>query len=221
MFHEVGGGRRLSPSQEQTRTRVDAEEAGLRRIPHSKCARRLRRQDLSRSPAFVLITLIVTKWMPRISTGQIIFFVILAAGIGVFLPNFVLEHLAHADGSETCETRFPTRSIFSSFASKRAFGFHRRDPASCGRVALQPSELASELALVNAETRAGVEREAALRTTPRAPASTTFAASLSLLIQTLRFGTSVADTLRVYSEEFRDRRMQKSRRNGSARSARS
>ncbi|HKZ72906.1 MAG TPA: type II secretion system F family protein, partial [Steroidobacteraceae bacterium] len=31
---------------------------------------------------------------------------------------------------------------------------------------------------------------------------------VSLLIQTLRFGTSVADTLRVYSEEFRDKRMQ-------------
>ena len=32
---------------------------------------------------------------------------------------------------------------------------------------------------------------------------------VSLLVQTLRFGTSVADTLRVYSEEFRDKRMQK------------
>jgi tight adherence protein C len=32
---------------------------------------------------------------------------------------------------------------------------------------------------------------------------------VSLLIQTMRFGTSVADALRVYSEEFRDRRMQK------------
>ena len=32
---------------------------------------------------------------------------------------------------------------------------------------------------------------------------------VSLLVQTMRFGTSVADALRVYSEEFRDRRMQK------------
>ena len=32
---------------------------------------------------------------------------------------------------------------------------------------------------------------------------------VSLLVQTLKFGTSVADTLRVYSEEFRDKRMQK------------
>ena len=32
---------------------------------------------------------------------------------------------------------------------------------------------------------------------------------VSLLVQTLRFGTSIADTLRVYSEEFRDKRMQR------------
>ena len=31
---------------------------------------------------------------------------------------------------------------------------------------------------------------------------------MSLLIQSLRFGTSIADTLRIYSEEFRDKRMQ-------------
>ena len=33
-------------------------------------------------------------------------------------------------------------------------------------------------------------------------------ALVSTLVQTLRFGTSVADALRVYSEEFRDKRMQ-------------
>ena len=32
---------------------------------------------------------------------------------------------------------------------------------------------------------------------------------VGLLVQTMRFGTSVADALRVYSEEFRDKRMQK------------
>jgi tight adherence protein C len=31
---------------------------------------------------------------------------------------------------------------------------------------------------------------------------------VSLLVQTLRFGTGIADSLRVYSSEFRDQRMQ-------------
>ena len=32
---------------------------------------------------------------------------------------------------------------------------------------------------------------------------------MTLLQQSLRFGTSVADALRIYSSEFRDRRMQR------------
>jgi len=32
---------------------------------------------------------------------------------------------------------------------------------------------------------------------------------VGLLVQTLRFGTGIADALRVYSEEFRDKRMQR------------
>jgi tight adherence protein C len=32
---------------------------------------------------------------------------------------------------------------------------------------------------------------------------------VSMLIQAMRFGTSIADTLRVYSEEYRDKRQQK------------
>jgi tight adherence protein C len=31
---------------------------------------------------------------------------------------------------------------------------------------------------------------------------------VTLMVQTLRFGTGIADALRVYSEEFRDKRMQ-------------
>ena len=32
---------------------------------------------------------------------------------------------------------------------------------------------------------------------------------VALLAQSVRFGTSIADALRVYSEEFRDKRMQR------------
>jgi tight adherence protein C len=31
---------------------------------------------------------------------------------------------------------------------------------------------------------------------------------VGLLVQTMRFGTSVSDALRIYSDEFRDKRMQ-------------
>ena len=70
-------------------------------------------------------------------------------------------------------------------------------------------ELATELALVNAEIRAGVDRVVALKNLADRTGLDDIKGLVSLLVQTLRFGTSVAESLRVYSEEFRDRRMQR------------
>ena len=66
-----------------------------------------------------------------------------------------------------------------------------------------------ELSLVNAETRAGVDRAKALRNLADRSGLEDIRGLVSMLIQAMRFGSSIAETLRVYSEEFRDRRMQK------------
>ena len=69
-------------------------------------------------------------------------------------------------------------------------------------------ELGSELTLVNAEMRAGVDRSVALKNLADRTGLEDIRGLVALLVQTMRFGTSVADALRVYSEEFRDKRMQ-------------
>lgn len=68
--------------------------------------------------------------------------------------------------------------------------------------------LADELTLVNAEMRAGVERGAALKNLAERTGLDDIRGMTALLVQTMRFGTSIADALRVYSEEFRDKRTQ-------------
>jgi hypothetical protein len=70
-------------------------------------------------------------------------------------------------------------------------------------------ELAFELALVNAEIRVGVQREQALKNLADRTGLEDIRGLVGLLVQTMRFGTGVADALRVYSEEFRDKRTQK------------
>ena len=69
-------------------------------------------------------------------------------------------------------------------------------------------DLAEELALVNAEIRAGVPNTQALKHLAERTGLEDVQGLVSLLAQSIRFGTSVADTLRVYAEEFRDRRTQ-------------
>jgi tight adherence protein C len=69
-------------------------------------------------------------------------------------------------------------------------------------------ELSLELATVNAEMRAGVQREKALKNLGERTGLRDIRGLVALLVQAMRFGTSVADALRIYSEEFRDKRMQ-------------
>jgi tight adherence protein C len=69
-------------------------------------------------------------------------------------------------------------------------------------------ELSMDLAMVNAEMRAGMQREEALRNLADRTGLPDIRGLVGLLVQSMRFGTSVADALRIYSEEFRDKRMQ-------------
>lgn len=70
-------------------------------------------------------------------------------------------------------------------------------------------ELAFELSTVNAEIRAGMPREKALRNLAERSGLQDIRGLVGLLVQTMKFGTSVSDALRVYAEEFRDKRMQR------------
>jgi tight adherence protein C len=70
-------------------------------------------------------------------------------------------------------------------------------------------EFAAELMIVNAQIRAGIDREQALRGLVSRTGLEDIKSLMVLIIHSLRFGTSIADTLRLYSEEFREKRMQK------------
>ncbi len=69
--------------------------------------------------------------------------------------------------------------------------------------------LAEELLLVSAEIRAGIDRNQAMNNLVLRSGLEDIKGLIAVLGQSLRFGTSIAQNLRVYSEEFRDKRMQK------------
>lgn len=75
-------------------------------------------------------------------------------------------------------------------------------------MAVSQAELAEELAMVNAEIRAGISSAVALAHLAERTGLEDMRGLVSLLAQSIRFGTSVADTLRIYADEFRDRRTQ-------------
>jgi tight adherence protein C len=69
--------------------------------------------------------------------------------------------------------------------------------------------MSEQLALVNLEMRAGTARDEALKNLADRTGLTDMKSLISMLIQTDRFGTSVADALRVHSETRRTKRRQR------------
>lgn len=76
-------------------------------------------------------------------------------------------------------------------------------------VAVSAPQMSQELLLLNLELRAGKERHSALRGLSLRMGLDDVDALVTLLIQADSFGTSVATTLRVYSETMRTKRFQR------------
>jgi tight adherence protein C len=70
-------------------------------------------------------------------------------------------------------------------------------------------ELSAELRLINLELRAGKPRSEALRNLADRTGVDDLSSLVTMLIQTDKFGTSVAQSLRVYSESLRTKRRQR------------
>lgn len=69
-------------------------------------------------------------------------------------------------------------------------------------------EMSDELTIVNLEIRAGTPRDEALRRLGERTGVDDVRSLVSMLLQTDRFGTSIADALRVHAETLRSKRMQ-------------
>jgi tight adherence protein C len=157
---------------------------------------------------FLVLWLFCSTLLPRLSSGQVMFYAIAAAFVGLVLPNFVLNRLLERR-QKALRHAFPDALDMLVVCVESGLGLSAALQRVADELGVSHPELAAELAQVNAETRAGVEREAALRSLADRTGLDDIRGLVGLLVQTMRFGTSVADSLRVYSEEFRDKRMQR------------
>ncbi|MEJ2731579.1 MAG: type II secretion system F family protein [Deltaproteobacteria bacterium] len=74
---------------------------------------------------------------------------------------------------------------------------------------LQSKELSDEFSFLSLELRAGKQRQEALRNLAERTNLEEVNNLVTLLIQADKFGTNIADTLRVYSDSFRTERFQR------------
>jgi tight adherence protein C len=155
-----------------------------------------------------LITFFATRWIPTWTLSNVFFAMILAAFLGVSGPNIVLEKLKEKR-LRKLRNGFPDALDLLVVCVEAGLGLGAAIDRVSKDLEVSHTELAEELMLVNVEMRAGVERPVALKNLAARSGLPDIRGLVGLLVQTMRFGTSVADALRVYSEEFRDKRMQK------------
>jgi len=145
---------------------------------------------------------------PHATMNHVIFAAAIAGFIGVSAPNLVLERM-RLRRMKRIRNGFPDALDLLVVCSEAGLGLNAAVERVAQELDATHPDLAEELGLVNAETRVGVDRLDALRNLARRTGLEDIRGLVALLTQSLRLGSGVADTLRVYSEDFRDKRMQK------------
>ena len=156
----------------------------------------------------MVAVLVSAAWLPQWSASKIIFCAMLAAFVGLVIPNFVLDHMVERR-QKTLRDGFPDALDLLVVCVEAGLGLTAALQRVSDELKFSHPELGLEFSRVTAEMRAGIEREAALKSLAARTGLEDIRGLVSLLIQTLKFGTSIGETLRVYSEEFRDKRMQR------------
>ncbi len=157
--------------------------------------------------SLAVITLVATRFMPHLDTQSIMVYVALASAVGLLLPNYVLSKSLERQ-MRLLRNGFPDALDLLVVCVESGLGLGPALQRVAEEINVSHPELSTELATVNAEMRAGVQREKALKNLADRTGLPDIRGLVALLVQSMRFGTSVADALRIYSEEFRDKRMQ-------------
>jgi tight adherence protein C len=147
------------------------------------------------------------RFFPDMQTQSVVIYAVMGAAVGMLVPNYLLHRRVQSQ-MRKLRHGFPDALDLLVVCVESGLGLGPALQRVADELGVSHPELSLELATVTAEIRAGVPRETALKNLADRTGLTDIRGLVSLLVQSMRFGTSVADALRVYSDEFRDKRMQ-------------
>jgi len=136
---------------------------------------------------------------------SVLFVVLLFAALGYFLPNVLLERRIANRKREIFES-FPDAIDLTTVCVEAGLGLDAALARVGTEMRLKSPTLGEELHLLNLELRAGSSRERALRNLALRTGLEEVDSLVAILVQSDRFGTSVAESLRVHSDNLRTKR---------------
>ena len=138
--------------------------------------------------------------------GQVaLFLLVLVAAIGYYLPNLVLGSMVARRQRRVFEA-FPDAIDLMVVCIEAGLSLDMAIQRTAREMEIRSAELADELQLVGVELRIGATRERALRNLAARTGVDEIQMFVAMLLQADRFGTSIADSMRVHAEDLRLRR---------------
>jgi len=154
-------------------------------------------------PACVALLLAVTG---KTLAGSWLLLALLAgATFGYYLPNFVLGRVVMRRQRDIFET-LPDALDLLTVCVEAGLSLERAMVKVAAEIQIKSVPLAHELQLVLMEMRAGFSKEKALRNFALRVGVDDIDTLVAMLIQSERFGTSMGDSLRVHSDNLRNKR---------------
>lgn len=154
-----------------------------------------------------ILTLIGMFVIPDVDWSKLWQALMVAAVLGFISPSFVLDKLIR-NRQKIIQRAFPDVLDLLVVCTEAGLSLDAALQKVASEVSFSQPELAGELNLVIAEIRAGIERKKAFNGLAQRTGVEDIRGLMSSINQSMRFGSSIAQTLRVYSEDFRDKRMQ-------------
>jgi tight adherence protein C len=130
---------------------------------------------------------------------------LLLAAVGYYLPNFLLQRRIFVRKREIFEA-LPDALDLMTVCVEAGLAMDAAIARVGDEMRLTSPALADEFHLANLELRAGASREQALRNLALRSGVEEVDSLVTMLVQSDRFGTSVADSLRIHSESLRTKR---------------
>lgn len=131
--------------------------------------------------------------------------VMLAALVGCYVPNLIVSMMRRSRQREIFES-FPDAADLLLVCVEAGLGLDAALSKVADEIRRKSDALADELHLTNLELRAGATREQTLRNLALRTGVEEVVTFATMLTQADKFGTSVGDSLRVFSDDLRYKR---------------
>ena len=131
--------------------------------------------------------------------------ILVLGAVGYYLPNVVLSRLV-ARRRDRLQDALPDALDLMIVCVEAGLGLDAAMNRAASEIGLRSEALSDELNLLALELRMGVKREHALRNLALRTGVDDIAAFVAMLVQADRFGTNIADALRIQAETMRTHR---------------